>query len=376
MNLEEIRRQIDDTDRILMEQLQQRIRLTAQVAEIKRDSRTPVFDAAREEEIHARIAAKALPEARQAMQGIYRTILQYSRIQQQGLQQQAGPISAMMQDVKTTGLPKQAVVACQGTQGAYASLAAQQVFQQPDILYFRHFAGVFRAVERGLCTYGILPIENSGQGSITQVYDSMQQHHFYIVQSLSMQITHCLLAKPGTQQKDIRTVLSHPQALAQCSAYLEEMPGAQLQPCANTAVAARHIAEFEDGSVAAIASQPCAAAYGLDILAQGIQNTQHNYTRFLCIARELTWDTHANRCSIALTLPDVPGALAGILSQLAAAGRNLTKLESRPIPEEPFRYRFYCDIAIDPKDDGLWTLLDSLSAQAEEFKLLGVYSHA
>jgi chorismate mutase/prephenate dehydratase len=182
-------------------------------------------------------------------------------------------------------LPDTAVVACQGVEGAYSQEAANSLFKQPDILYMSTFDGVFRAVDSGICQYGILPIENSNTGSVADVYDLMKKHAFCIVRSIEIPVSHALLSREKISVKDIKDIYTHEQVIKQCSEFLKKNSHIRANACANTAKAAQLIAQDERGDIAVVASEKCAKIYGLVVLAKHIQNSSSNFTKFICISK-------------------------------------------------------------------------------------------
>ena len=246
----------------------------------------------------------------------------------------------------------------------------------PTIVYFNSFEKVFEAVEKGLCAYGVLPVENSAAGSVSAVYDLMQTHRFHIARSVRLKVDHVLLAAPGVKFGDIREVASHPHALAQCSAFLKANPQLRAVPAGNTAVAAKDLAASGRRDAAVIASRACAELYGLDVIAEKLQDAAYNYTRFICISKGLEIYPDSNRITLMLSLPHRPGSLAEIISKFAAIDVNLTKLESRPIPGVDFEFRFIFDFEASPEDPSVQSLLSELSQdpEIERFVFLGAYS--
>ena len=201
MNLDELRTQIDDVDDSLVELFQKRMDIAAQIAEYKRENGLPILQSAREREKLAAISAGAPEEMQRYLRVLYSLLFELSRTYQGALYRSDTDLyRTITRAIEETPkvFPKQAAVACQGVEGAYAQLACERLFSAPSIQFFRNFDGIFSAIEAGLCRYGILPIENSTAGSVRQVYDRMLEHHFYIVRSVRMKIDHCLLAKPGT----------------------------------------------------------------------------------------------------------------------------------------------------------------------------------
>jgi chorismate mutase/prephenate dehydratase len=211
-----------------------------------------------------------------------------------------------------------------------------------NILYFDRFESVFEAVEKGLCRYGVLPIENSLAGSVTQVYDLMGKYHFSVVRGMYQRIDHALLAKPGVKLSEIRQVYSHPQGLSQCSAYLRAHPEMEAIPCANTAVAAKKVANSEDPTMAAIASRVCAELYGLSVVDGSVANDENNHTPSFASARR--WRSTRIPTRSAFPSPfRTSRARSTADEQVRCHGTELTKLESRPIPGRDFEFCFHID---------------------------------
>lgn len=270
--------------------------------------------------------------------------------------------------------PENAEVACQGIEGANSQFACDKLFRNADISYFRDFEGVFTAIESGKCRYGVIPIENSNAGSVNSVYDLMMHHKFNIVRSLRLKIDHNLLANPGTAKEDIKEIYSHEQAISQCSSYLSGLEGVRIVPCENTAVAARMVAESGRKDVAALASRSCMTFYGLECLDSSVQNTDNNYTRFICISKNLEIYPGADRTSLMLTLPHEPGSLYKLLLRLYALDINLNKLESRPLPDKGFEFMFYFDLDCSVYSPKFIRLISELPKACESFTYLGSYS--
>ena len=266
--------------------------------------------------------------------------------------------------------PVSATVACQGIYGANSGAAAEKLFPISDITYFRNFEGVFSAVEKGLCEFGVLPIENSKAGSVLDVYDLMKKYRFNIVKSVRLRIDHCLAAVKGATVKDIKTVISHPQALSQCADYLKKS-GVKTEASENTAIAAKTVADNGDKSVGVICTLQGAEAYGLNVLERGIQDSDSNYTRFICISKDLRIYKGADKISIMTGLEHKPGSLNRILSSFYALGLNLTKIESRPTAG--FEFTFYFDFDGDVSEQGVLNLIADLENGSDKFVFLGSY---
>ena len=269
--------------------------------------------------------------------------------------------------------PDSAVVACQGIEGAYSQIACDKLFANAQIMYFRTFDGVFQAVEAGLCRYGVLPIENSSYGSVTQVYDLMKSHKFHIVRAFKLQISHRLLVKPGTKFEDIKEIYSHSQALGQCSRFLRDNQNIKVNVVANTAVAAQMVADSDRTDVAAISSPDCASLYDLEVIRSDVQNSDHNYTRFIVICKDLEIYPGADKASIMLALGHTPGSFSDMLARFSALGLNLTKLESRPIEGRDFEFMFYLDVEASIYSEQFINLMCQLDSDPQAFTFLGSY---
>ena len=220
----------------------------------------------------------------------------------------------------------------------------------------------------------MLPIENSTAGSVNAVYDLMMRHHFHIVRSVRVKIDHNLLARPGAKLSGIREIYSHEQALSQCAQFLSSLPGVKVIPCENTALAAKLVAESGRDDAAALSTRACERLYGLECLAPSVQDTANNYTRFICIARDLEIYPGADRTSLMMTLRHEPGSLYKVLSRFYALGINLNKLESRPLPERSFEFMFYFDLENPVYDPAFLQLVSELGDISEEYTYLGSYS--
>ena len=266
------------------------------------------------------------------------------------------------------------MVACQGVEGAYSQIACEKIFKSPFIMYFKNFEGVFQAIDQGLCEYGILPIENSTAGSVNKVYDLMVRHSFSIVRTFRLKVDHNILANPGASLSGIRRIYSHQQAISQCASFLESLPGVELIPVENTAVAARMVAQSGQTDVAAISSRSCAELYNLVNLATSIQDQGNNHTRFICISKNLEIYPGSDRTSIMMILPHKPGALYRVLARMYVLGINVTKLESRPLPDRDFEFMFYFDLETSIYSDEYVQLMCELDELCEEFKYLGSYN--
>lgn len=377
MDLKDIRQSIDAIDDELVQLFIRRMACAKEIALAKQQAGKPIRDHARERAIVNRLTAAAGEECAPYVNALYSQIFDLSRSYQSSLWERHSPltdeIAAAIAGTEGRRLPEHALVACQGTEGAYAQQACERLFPYPDILYFDRFEGVFSAVEKGMCQYGILPIENSTAGSVTQVYDLMERHHFYIVGAQKLRIDHRLMRKSAASTTPIKEVVSHEQALRQCSRFFARHPEIRATVMENTAVAAQFVAESGRDDLAVIASKACAGLYGLTVIDDDISNSANNYTRFICISRRMEIYPQARKISLMLNLAHEPGALNAVVSRLAIAGVNLLKLESRPMPGREFEFRFFFDMTASVADPDILRLMGELEAHCDRFTFLGCY---
>ena len=377
MDMEKLRNEIDEIDDSLVKLFEKRMQSTARLAKHKKEHSVPVSDRTREREIIYRMSGKVAPELAGYTKSLYNTLFDLSKSYQNSL---ISPESKLASEIKKSLegseklFPERAVVACQGTEGAYSQFACDRMFKYPEIMYVNSFDSVFEAVGRGLCRYGILPLENSTAGSVTAVYELMQKHKFYIVGSIKLCISHSLLAVPGVRLDGVKEIFSHEQALNQCSKFLSELKDVKVTVCANTAEAAKSVADSGRSDCAAICSSDCAELYGLSEITSGISNTENNYTRFICISKELEIYPGASCTSLMVRLPHKPGSLYSVISRFAALGVNLTKLESRPVPGSDFEFMFYFDVDASVYSPELAELITQLENELPGLVYLGSYN--
>ena len=376
MDLSQYREQIDQIDDELIQLFARRMETAAQIAQWKRQAGKPVMDAGRERAKLLDVMGKCPDEFKDYAVSLYSLLFELSRSYQHRILDSSSAlteqISAAIAHTDKV-FPQTATVACQGVEGAYSQLACEKLFRLPNIFYFTSFDAVFSAIEKGLCRYGIIPLENSTAGSVNKVYDLMMRHNFRIVRSVRLKVDHNLLVKPGTKLEDIQEIYSHEQAINQCARYLQKFSGVKIIPCENTAMAAKYVSEA-GGGAAALSSRSCAKLYGLTCLEESVQDQGNNYTRFICISKDLEIYPGADRTSLMLVLPHTPGSLYKVLSRFYALGINLNKLESRPLPERDFEFMFYFDLDTPVYSPQFIQLMGELQNICEEFNYLGSYS--
>ncbi len=374
MELKALREKIDRIDDEIARLYLSRMEFVKEVAIEKNKLGIGTENTLREKEILNRVTEGAPIELKRYLKQVFEIIFETSKAYQYGLNDRE---TKLVSDIKnalenTADFPVSATVACQGVEGSYSSIAANKMFELSKILYFKDFENVFSAVEKGLCEYGVLPIENSSVGSVNAVYDLMRKHSFHIVKCVKLKISHCLLAYDGTKKEDIKEIFSHEQAINQCQGYLNKYPNAKITIVSNTAQAAKIVAESKRPDAACISSYECAGIYGLKTLERDIQDSENNYTRFIVISKELKIFKGADKISIMVNIPHEKGSLNKLLNKFSSLGLNLTKLESRPIAKTPFEFAFYFDFEADIGNREVMNLLGELS-QNSGFVFLGSY---
>lgn len=349
--LTEIRTQIDSLDEQLLGLLNKRASLSREVGQLKSDSLDIVFKPFREKEVLSRLNALSpgiLPEDH--LRAIYREILSSSRRLQQ---------------------PQ--AVAYLGPEGTFTHLAGLEYLgRSMDFTPCPTLHDVFLTVASRKADLGVIPLENSLQGSVGQSLDLFLQYNVYIHAELFSRISHALLAT-NADLASVRTVYSHPQALAQCSGWLRtNVPQAVVVPTESTAAAAAQ-AEREGDGFAAIGHPRLVERYGLKAVALDIQDLPDNWTRFLVIGPTPTVGSSRDKTSLLFTTPDRPGALAAILNLLADQGLNLTKLESRPLKGEKWKYVFFMDVECDLSQEQYENTMNNLTSLCHTMRVLGSY---
>ncbi len=374
-DLLEIRQEIDKIDDQICKLFVDRMNLSKDVAMYKMAKNNVVTDSKREDDIVYRLSESVPDEYKYYLKELYSTIFSVSKTNQIRLMQSPSKTTEKINkalDSENKKFPISATVACQGVEGANSGIATKKVFPICNISYFKNFEGVFTAVDKGFCEFGVLPIENSTAGSVLDVYDLMNKYNTYIVKSVRVKINHCLVANIGVEKKDIKKVISHSQALSQCANYINALK-VESESVENTAVAGKRIAESGDMTTACICSKECAELYNLKILEENIEDNPHNYTRFIVISKKLEIYEDSDRISVMLSAPHESGSLSKILSKFSALNLSLTKLESRPIVGGDFEFIFYFDFIGSVKNQGVINLISELENKSQRFEFLGCY---
>lgn len=351
------REKINRLDDEIAELFVRRMEAAAEIAEYKKQHGLPILDPVREEQIVMKSAGRVeSEELRPYYINFVRDTMKISRAYQ----------SKLNEGMK---------VAFSGTEGAFAHIAARSLFPTAHAVAYGDFSSAYRAVEDGECDAVVLPVENSYNGEVGQVTDLLFSGSLYVNFMTDLAVSHDLLVKPGTRREDIKTVVSHPQALAQCAGFIRE-GGFETKEFENTALAAKLVAESEDSSLAAIASEEAAEIFGLEVLARNINASRVNTTRFAVLTPS---DTHQaegeNVYSILLfTVRNEAGALAKALDVIGLYGFNMRTLRSRPMKDLLWQYYFYIELEGDVHTEAGDDMLRMLRRYCDRLKLAGTYS--
>ncbi len=375
MDLLELRGQIDEIDRQLVELYEKRMDISRQVAEYKIETGKKVFDKEREEQKIAAVKALAHNEFnRHGVEELFEQIMSISRKLQYRILTEHGNMAKLpfigVEELDT----KKARVVFPGAEGAYTQAAMQKYFGE-DINSFHvdTFRDAMIAIDEGSADFAVLPIENSTAGIVSEIYDMLVEFENYIVGEQIIKVEHCLMGIPGTGIEDIRTVYSHPQSLMQSAGYLREHPAWQQISMNNNAFAARKVAEDKDKTQAAIASEYAASAYGLSVIEKGINDLKNNSTRFIIVTNQKIYKKDAKKVSICFEIAHESGSLYHILSHFIYNNLNMNKIESRPIEGRAWEYRFFIDFDGNLADSAVRNALRGLREEARNMKILGNY---
>ncbi|MCA1802303.1 MAG: prephenate dehydratase [Rhodothermaceae bacterium] len=371
--LSDYRRTIDELDQQIIDNLAQRHRIVREVFSTKITGTARIRDVEREEQLLKRVRGMAVESGLDPYfaEQLFRDII-YQSVRYQ---------SHSLLDHQNDMYEERAItVAYQGTDGAFSHQAAMRHFHEryDDIRCtgFRTFEQAATAVEEGQANVAILPIENTTAGSINDTYDLLGEKKLHIIGEEVLRVVHCLMAPEQVQLENIRRVMSHPQAIAQCSRFLAKLPRCKIESYDDTAMAAQKVRDEADLSQAAIASAYAAEIYGLEILVKDIANQSENFTRFVVVSSNPVECDPQLPCKTSLMLATVheKGALFKCLQVLNKHGISMTKLESRPRHGKPWQYLFYMDIEGNIKDPAVKRALKELEARAAFMKVLGCYA--
>ncbi len=369
-DIESIRAGIDKVDAGILELLAQRRTFSLRVARLKGTQDAPSRDLLREEDLIAERIAGGLDHGLDTglINSLWREIINDSvRVQREFLGR-----SEVDRDSLT--------VAIQGIEGSYSSLASRQFFDArgiTDLSFVRSdtFAAAFEAVIDGRADVGVVPIENTTAGAISEVYDLLLERELHVIGDTRYRVRHCLLGLPGASVAALRRIYAHPQAAAQCSDFLSGLEDCEVIVFGDTALSSKKIAELGDPTVGAIASEDAGRLYGLDVLLTGVANRDQNFTRFVVLSTEAAHIPEGvpAKTSIVMAVGNHPGALMDALAVFRDTGTNLVKLESRPIPDNPTDELFYLDFEGAVEDPPVAAMLETLTTHVHFLKVLGSY---
>ncbi len=376
VDLQESRRQIDEIDSQIVGLFEKRMLVASNVADYKMATGKPVFDRAREEsKIEKLVGMTQDSFNRKCVAELFTQIMAMSRKLQYGKLESREGDSLLEPYEVMDGIEKSGVrVVYQGVPGAYSHEAMTEFFGgDADSVNVGTFREAMQTVASGEADFGVIPIDNSSAGMVSDTYDLLQEYSNYIVAETFLKINHCLLVKPGTDISRINRVYSHPQALMQCARYLDRHSGWSRESYPNTAMSAKKIAGEEDFTQAAIGSPNCAKEYGLEIAARDINSASANTTRFVIVSSRRAFVRDASKVSICFEIDHRAGSLYSALSHIMFNGLNMTKIESRPIPEHNWEFRFFVDFEGNLADAGVRNALRGIAEESNALKLLGNY---
>lgn len=374
-DLLEIRQEIDRIDREIVHLYEERMKLVLEVAEYKITTGKKVFDRTREQQKLDALSAMAVdPFTKNSIRELFEQIMSVSRKKQYQLLQRHGR-TEKIDFTEVDHLVEDGIcVIYQGEEGAYSQQALKQFFgsniQNSRVATWRE---AMEVIAEGKADFAVLPIENSTAGIVSENYDLLVEYENYIVGEQIMRIEHALLGTPDAELEDIKTVYSHPQALSQCAKYLDAHKDWICHEATNTAVAAKKVCEEKDPSQAAIAGVHNAQIYGLKVLKEHINYADCNATRFIVVAKRPIFMRESNKISICFEVPHESGSLYHTISHFIYNNLNMTKIESRPIPERTWEYRFFVDFEGNFNDSAVQNALSGLKEETRNLKILGNY---
>ncbi|MEE0954996.1 MAG: bifunctional chorismate mutase/prephenate dehydratase [Eubacterium sp.] len=375
-DLEYYRKELDKVDAEIVKLFEERMDLIDGVTEYKIEHGREVLDPAREERKLSSVADQTSSAFnREGIQELFRQLMAISRKKEYDVMTRAGAALPFDQYEQVDSLDfHKARVVFQGVEGAY-SFEAMKTFFDDSITSskVKTWKDAMQMVAGGSADYAVLPIENTTAGSVSDMYDLLPQFENYIVGEQIIRIDHMLMGLQEAKLSDIRKVYSHPQGLAQCKNFLDGHPDWERVPVLNTAMGAEKVARDGDISQAAIASRTAAEYFGLKILQEGGMSAEKNATRFFIVGRKKIFRRDAGKISICFGLPHETGTLYGMLSHIAFNGLNMTKIESRPVPERPFTYRFFIDFEGNLSDPAVQNALRGIQEEAGDLRILGNY---
>ena len=375
MDLKDLRSEIDVIDRQIVELYEKRMDVASKVADYKISVGKKVFDKEREDEKLKAVKALAHSDFnRTGIEELFSQLMSMSRkLQYQKLAEKGA--SGNLPFIQKDSIDKKNSRVCfQGAAGSYSEEAMKKFFgNDVNSTAVETFRDAMALLEEGSVDYAVLPIENSTAGIVSEIYDLLAEYEHYIVGEQIIEIKHCLLGVPGAKLEDIKTVYAHPQALMQSAKFLSENSGIQQIGMKNNAFAAEKVSKEKDKSQAAIAGAGAADVYGLEIIKEGINQADSNSTRFIIVTNQKVFLKDAKKISICMEIPHEAGSLYHIMSHFIYNNLNMTKIESRPIEDRNWEYRFFIDFDGNLGDSAVKNALRGLREEAKMLRILGNY---
>lgn len=375
LDLMECRNKLDVIDKEIVRLFEERMRVCGDVAEYKIETGKAVYDGEREKQKIAAVRELAHGDFnKEAVKELFSQLMTISRRYQHGLLRDHGKVAPIgfteVEEIHKANVK----IVFQGVEGAYSHAAVRMYFgEQADAYHVEKFEDTMKELEEGRADFAVLPIENSTAGFVISNYDLLSKYNDYIVGEVYVPVEHMLLGLPDAELSDIRTVYSHYQALMQCAEYLGRHGEWRQVSAVNTASAAKKIMEDQDKTQAAIASHVAGELYGLKELESSVNDRKGNTTRFIILSRHAIYEKKAGKISITFEVPHVSGSLYNILGNFIFNGVNMIMIESRPIPDKPFEYRFFVDIEGNLSDPSVQNALTGICAEASSMRILGNY---
>lgn len=375
IDLQDCRREIDEIDDGILKLFQRRMKVCEDVAAYKIETGKKVLDSEREAEKLKVLMGKADGEFNAlGVREVFRQVMaisrkrQYQLLTERGVEEESG--YHMVEKLPVSGVN----VVFQGVEGAYSYAAMRAHFPEDvNSYHVKTWRDAMEEVTARRADYAVLPIENSTAGIVADIYDLLTEYQLYIIGEEIIRADHVLLAVPGTKTADIKAVCSHPQALSQCSKFLEQHGEWDIVKLENTAGAAKKVSEEQNHSLAAIASREAGEVYGLQVLAENICHNDGNVTRFIIVGSQPVYEKTAEKLSVCFELPHASGTLYNMLSHFIYNGLNMTKIESRPIAGKMWEYRFFIDFEGNLRESAVKCALRGLEAEANRLRILGNY---
>lgn len=375
MDLKELRVEIDKVDRQIVELYEKRMDIASQVADYKIANGKKVFDKEREDQklkavgdlTHSEFNKVGVEELFSQLMSMSRK-LQYQKLQAHGA-------SGRLPFIRIDSIDyKNCRVCYQGAEGAYSEIAMKEFFgEEVNSFHVESFRDAMAVLEDGSADYAVLPIENSTAGIVSEIYDLLTEYEHYIIGEQIIEIRHCLMGLPGAKLSDINTVYSHPQSLMQSAKFLSEHSDIRQISMKNNAFAARKVAEDGDITQGAIGSTLAAKIYGLEVLQEGVNQAESNSTRFIIVTNQKVFLKGAGKISICMEIPHEAGSLYHMMSHFIYNNLNMTKIESRPIEDRNWEYRFFIDFDGNLENSAVKNALRGLREEAKMLKILGNY---